>query len=384
MTRGRRRPPPLLRLARVAALAGLGAATGCGDSPPNLSRCASPPVAGPESWPEADELFRRDPKWLGGDGAYSVGLPDGRVLWFFDDSFVSTGGPRDRRHATFVHNSVGVQSTTDPTRASLQLFWRTHPDGAPGSFFPDPAGGFYGVGVPVIVGGRLLVFLWREHLGTGAFPVVVGWNAALVTNPEAPPDTWDVQMLEPPQWRGPNGSVSSVGGAGVLVDGGYLYAHVTDSLSLDATLARYRLDAAAAGDLSAPEWWCGAAGWVAAAADPRPEVVLPNAGTEFSVERAPRGGFLMASVVGSVLDAPRQRLALRSAPSIAGPWSDAAPVYHPPEADQPGVFIYAGKSHPELADGTLVLTYGANGWDLSTAIDDMCLYFPRFARVAAP
>ena len=42
-----------------------------------------------EPWPEADELFRSDPHWLGSDDAYSIDLGDGRVLWLFGDTFIT-------------------------------------------------------------------------------------------------------------------------------------------------------------------------------------------------------------------------------------------------------------------------------------------------------
>ena len=365
----------------IGALFWLSLASCRGEDPPNLTECSLLPAGGPQAWPEADQLFRHDPRWLGGDGAYSVGLSDGRVVWFFDDSYVSPGCPRDRRHATFVHNSVGVQSQPDPTQSTIQFYWQTFADGSPHSFFPDPPGSFYGVGVPVMVKGNLLVFLRREHQW-GNFGVIDGWDAALISNPEAPPDAWDLRMLNPSQTHPGSNLVWSIGGAGVLVMDGYLYAHVTDAGSLDAYLARYSLDAAAAGDFSAPEWWCGAAGWIASADNPSPALVLANAGTEFSVHRAATGQFVMASLVGSILDAPHSNLALRTAPSISGPWSDAIPVYHPPEGDENGVFVYAGKAHPELGDQPIVLTYGQNGWNLQTTIDDMCLYFPRFVRAS--
>ena len=55
-------------------------------------------------------------------------------------------------------------------------------------------------------------------------------------------------------------------------------------------------------------------------------------------------------------------------------------IYHPPESDAPNAFVYAGKSHPELSGGDLVLTYAANGSNQRLATD-MSIYFPRFVKV---
>src|SRR6187402_497960 len=57
-------------------------------------------------WPEADALFRRDPRWLGGDAAITVALGGERVLWLFGDSFIAHPGERSRERARMVRNSV--------------------------------------------------------------------------------------------------------------------------------------------------------------------------------------------------------------------------------------------------------------------------------------
>ncbi len=44
--------------------------------------CATPDEALDRFWAP------RGPGWTGGDGGWSVPLPDGRVLWLFGDSFL--------------------------------------------------------------------------------------------------------------------------------------------------------------------------------------------------------------------------------------------------------------------------------------------------------
>ena len=51
---------------------------------------ASVPTMTAEAWPAADALFHSDPRWRGGDAAYSVPLGGDRVLWLFGDSFIAT------------------------------------------------------------------------------------------------------------------------------------------------------------------------------------------------------------------------------------------------------------------------------------------------------
>ena len=73
-----------------------------------------------ESWPEADQLFRHDPSWIGGDAAYSVDLGGGRVLWLFGDSFIAKSPARSRADASFIRNSVAIQSGSADPSAALQ------------------------------------------------------------------------------------------------------------------------------------------------------------------------------------------------------------------------------------------------------------------------
>jgi hypothetical protein len=103
----------------------------------SLGACGRTPAPGPavvevpssdliraQPWSAADALFRTNRKWLGADGAYSIDLGDGRVLWLFGDTFISTSFLNTRRIAKMVRNSVGIQSGYDPSAASMVFTWR--------------------------------------------------------------------------------------------------------------------------------------------------------------------------------------------------------------------------------------------------------------------
>ena len=104
--------------------------------------------------------------------------------------------------------------------------------------------------------------------------------------------------------------------------------------------------------------------------------MIPNAGSEFSVQHDPRGGFLEVSGEGF----GASTVVLRHAPRLEGPWSGPEPIYRPPESDGPDPFVYGEKAHPKLSGADLVVTYTANSSD-SRLATDMNIYFPRFARV---
>lgn len=94
------------------------------------------------SWPEADALFRKDPRWLGGDGAFSVDLGGERTLWLFGDSFVATSAANERAESKMVRNSIAVQTGRDPAAADIVFHWRQS-DGAPASFFAEDGAAWF-------------------------------------------------------------------------------------------------------------------------------------------------------------------------------------------------------------------------------------------------
>lgn len=74
-------------------------------------------------WPEADRLFQKNDYWIGGDGAYSVDLGSGRILWMFGDSWIDTTGLGRRENAVMVSNTLALQEGYDPVSAKIQFFW---------------------------------------------------------------------------------------------------------------------------------------------------------------------------------------------------------------------------------------------------------------------
>lgn len=349
----------------------------CREALAQAAVAAEVPVAAPAAapWPAADQLFRSDPLWLGGDGAFSVDLGGGRVLWMLGDSFIATSPGQTRRQATFVRNSVAIETGYDPAHASVK-FYAGQKLGKPSSFIPSRGKNWFWPMHGIRLGNRLLLFCMREapnpdrdSLGFQS----VGWNAFLVDNPDAEPAQWKLHKLTGPESHG-----TLLVGMAVLPDGEFLNAFVLDDTSHDAYLLRWPLQKAAAGKLSSPQWWCGAAkGWQMNSTCR--QIVIPDAGSEFSVQRDPRGGFLQ--VAGKGFGA--STIVSRHAMQLVGPWSNPQTLYRPPESDGPNPFVYGAKAHPELRGAALIVTYTANGSDERLATD-MSIYFPRFVRVTFP
>lgn len=345
---------------------------------------AEEPYAGmrAEPWPEADRLFRSDPRWLGGDGASSVDLGHGRVLWLFGDSFIANSRAATRAQSTMVRNSVAIETGYDPSRASIKFYWKER-RGKPASFASEEGKTWLWPLAGVRLGARLLLFYTRvrphsrkDSLGFQNF----GWAAFLVENPDDEPSAWAMRRIEAPAnaW---NVMVAPA----VLAEGNFLYAFSPAEPKHDVYLVRWPLDAADHGDLSSPEWWCGLRqGWIAQQkVARRPAPVFEEGQMEFTVQwDAGRKKFLEVHSVGF----GAAEIAIRWAERLEGPWPAPRAVYRPPESDRPDAFVYAAKGHPELSGGDLVVTYVANTMssDFGVLVRDTTIYYPRFVRFRIP
>ena len=149
--------------AGIACLVAVLLTAGCGGGPPSRTGAI---VVKAAQWPQADVLFRRDPRWLGSDGAYSLPLRDGRILWLFGDTVVEPHRLYVRTraylktHAAFLRNTIAIERGSDPTTASLRFYWRSRGSHA-SSFFPEEGAYWYWPADAVQIDRSLIVFLDR-------------------------------------------------------------------------------------------------------------------------------------------------------------------------------------------------------------------------------
>ncbi len=294
------------------------------------------------------------------------------MLWMFGDSFVAARAGASRRQAEFIRNSTALQTGYDPSQATIR-FYSGQRLGKPADFAPSEGSTWLWPLNGIRMGNRLLLFYNRVASDSDKHSLgfqSVGWNAFMVDNPDAEPSKWTLRKLAGPEMSG-----RMLIGMSVIRVGGSVYAFVLDDRSHDAYLLRWPIHEAEGGRLSSPQWWGGAReGW-----QPNPEhrqIVIWKAGSEFSVQPDPHGGFLEVNSAGF----GASTIVLRRAANLEGPWSEPQTLYRPPESDAPDAFVYGGKAHPELSGADLIVTYAANGSDERLATD-MTIYFPRFVRV---
>lgn len=320
------------------------------------------------AWPEADRLFRSDPLWLGSDGAFSVDLGAGRVLWLFGDTLIARDPAQGRKNAFFVRNTVGIATGYDPTSAHMKFYWRK---GGRMELFPSEGQVWLWPQSGIRVGPTLVLFCSRVAPTRATGPMAfrsAGWQAYAVANPDDDVLRWRLRKVV--EDRGP-----VIVGSAALREGAFVYFLGTSEPEHDLYLARWPAAEVQAGRFDPLEWWCGD-GW---RADPSARrTVMTGVSTEASLQRDPHGnGYIEINSQGfGATD-----IVMRRAGRLEGPWSGPVKIYRPPESDAKGAFVYAGKSHPEQTGADLVVTYATNSFD-DSALGDARLYFPRFVRVS--
>jgi hypothetical protein len=335
---------------------------------------------------EAERLFHQDPRWLGADGALSVRLSKGRILWLFGDTFIATSNALVRSESKLVRNTVAIQTGNDPRTASVAFKWGQETDGSPASFFPEHGERFYWPGHGIRLDeGPLVIFLYAlvATPGKGLGFECIGYAIAMIDNPDEPLQAWKPRIMD-----GKADTFDTVPAPAVVRDNGYVVVLAIRQQGMHAgALVRYPVASLAQGDITTAEWWAGdALGWVPASllGEGGPAFVLDDAGAECSLHWEPRTkSFIHVASYGF----GATTIGLRTAPALTGPWSAPVVVYRPPESDGPRPFVYAAKAHPELVGpdpADLFVTYATNSFefaDLLTKEGERTLYWPRFVAV---
>lgn len=331
------------------------------------------------AWREADQLFRGDPHWLGGDVASSVDLGDERTLWLFGDSWIDPSGSGDRKRAHMVSNSVAIQTGANPSTATISYYWGSTVDAHPTAMFPDRAGESLWFGNGVRVDDRLVLFFSRtlRGTGTGLGFQSVGWTAAMVENPDAKPSSWRIRPLETP--ANPLGIAAGFAAAFKLGDWVYALGSQDPVKSHPLFAARWPAARVRRGKLLDAEWWAGERlGWVPELSDSPRWPLFENGQSELTVHfDQSTQRFLAVHSKGF----GRADVVMRASPSLTGPWSAPRMLYRPPEYYQPNIMIYAAKAHPQLRGSDLVVTYATNTFEFGEHLTNSQMYYPRFVRL---
>jgi hypothetical protein len=354
-------------------------------------------------WEAANQLFKRDPYWMGSDDAYSIKLNDNRILWLFGDTLIANEkGNRNREadNTYFINNTIGVSEGLNPAKSKIDYYWNLTDNNKPESLFISPLipeKNWLWPGNGIVIDNKYLVIFFMDikPIDTGWGFDIDGWQAVLVRNYKDNPGNWNLEWLKPSAYKK---FKVMLGSGGVLVKDNYLYAFGPESgiAGNKMFLARWsvKLFDNDNPDLSNPEWWCGdKQGWILESniknqlADP--EMVWGKGQNEFTVNKFPGEDFYIMTQFKWIDDkVGNADLVCRTSKSLTGPWSKQYTLYknlYRVEDKPEDLNVYAGKLHPELTDDNsddLIFTYATNTQKLETLWDRNEIYYPRFLKLS--
>ena len=343
----------------VFGASGASGAEGAGASPScGLAVTDVKPATGlQEKWRQFGDHARAG-EWAGGDGNYSAPLPDGRVAWLFNDTFLGPVGEGSSiTPQAPVHNTIVTadQTSDRPTRLIMN---GSADSPLPLVGPPRTAEPWYWNGDGIVDDGKLHVFEFKQQAaGGGHFGFEwIATDLATFSVPglelERVQPTYDANNV---QW-----------GVELLRDGDYVYVYGMETAFLDKYVHVAR---APVGGLDGEWEFYTGSGW------------SPDEGDSARVLRAVGASFGVARVHDRYVLATTDQflgseIYLHTAATPFGfAGTDRVTIYDTPEGqpeydeDAAGdIYTYNVAAHPDLGSrDTLVLSYNVN----STAIDDL-------------
>lgn len=326
--------------------------------------------------------------WQGADAAYSIPLLDGRDIWIFGDTLYGKERLVNGHAPRMVHNSLGISTCDVEGNFHLQYVIRRAQNKAESFFSPsNPDHWYWALDGFVLKGNLWITLLCIEHAKKPS-PwamdfATCGADLARVSHLDRDPQRWSVDYYP----LVPDG-VKAYPSATTVVDGKYVYLFALYESGTRPLLAT-RIPLTGLDNPKKNLEYLAADGQWKLGFDPaQAKPVMKTGSTELSI----RYHSDLKKWLAVMLDPQgfSDKVILRSAPTLVGPWSQPQVIYHIPEM-MPGpkrdndTFCYAGKEHPEFEkQGDLVFTYVCNTMNVPKLATNYSIYYPQLVRIPMP
>jgi hypothetical protein len=331
-------------------------------------------------------VTQNGPGWTGGDGTYSLGLPDGTNLWMWSDSYIGTVDPTTGLRSSYIftaHNSLTILNQTTGSWTTVgypphttsyftptnkkDWFWLGH------GYVLEPSPGTYKI--------QIMLLEW-----TGAFKLV-GHSVGTLAWPSLEIDSIvAVSGLD----------TSLEWGTRIMQAGAYFYIYGLKDPGTDTKTPYIARTNSLANLTNASKWqfWNATQNkWMAGESNATAMSGVAAVTPEYSVQQMSYNGGTFYMMTGMDPQNPPYPLwdAVTTWYSCSpqGPWSNTTTVYITPQAGADGckvgtLFTYNPKAHPEFTNSSgILVSYNVNANDSQDLVcaDD---YKPRFIRIQIP
>jgi len=327
--------------------------------------------------------------WQGGDAAYSIPLPDGRNVWIFGDTLYGKDRAVVGHDPRQVHNSLGISTCDAKGNWHLHYILKRDKAGHPENYFSpaNPQHWYWAMDGFAARGDLWVTLLCIRHAPKPS-PWAMdfetcGSDLAQVSHLDRDPQQWDV-TIHP---LVPDG-VKAYPSATTVVHGDYAYLFALYEAGTRPLLVT-RIPLSGLDHPAAHlEYLATNGAWKPGFEPTDAKEVMKDGTSELSIRYHAELNQWLAVMIDPA--GFSDKVLLRTAPDLTGPWTEGKVIYHIPEM-LPGptrdknTFCYAVKEHPELEPkGQLLFTYVCNTMAVPSLVTNRKIYFPQVVLVPLP
>lgn len=320
-----------------------------------------------------NQLFTRSGGgFTGGDGTYSVLLPDGRTVWIFGDTFLGTvkeDSTRDKMEPIYIRNSFVVQNgeelvtiTSGTKKKRTTLI--SPPEGISLNIPEDSV--WYWPGDGLIEDGSLKLFVSKFHqFGEGMWDFA--WLGGAVATFSLP-DLTQTDLDTIPSFK-LNGIHF---GHAIIEDDVHTYIYGLRKGKAYGARAKK-------GEITGSWQYYSSGNWIDEAEKATP-VLDVTASEQFSVLYH-KNSFYLISQLGELSP---EVWAFKSDKPYGWQKENGKRIYSINlPFNNPNLFVYNALVHPQFIDeqGRILLSYNTNSHRLQDHFDNAHIYKPRFVRI---
>ncbi len=314
-----------------------------------------------------NDYLTRYQNWNGGDGCYSALLPDGRIVWSFQDSFFGqVSADRNRTNNVMLRNAAHLQLDT-----SLQSFVQLNPGTGSASQTWIKYGtaaedqDWYWPGAGQVHNNKFQMLLSHvRKTGSGA------WDFAHVSTDLA---IFELPSMQLSQIIKDKDVLSNYSAGSMQAPDGYTYMYSTENGFLTSSMYVARV---AGQDLTGAWEYYNGTGW----SNTPVKYNVCNDISQPNVFFKDGKYYLVSQQIIFGLD-----IYILESSTPVGPWTNKRTIYHIPDQYTGDMITYNAFVHHALSrQGELVISYNINPTDFATNFNSAGSadrYRPYFVRV---
>jgi hypothetical protein len=326
--------------------------------------------------------------WLGGDGDVSVPINDTTTVFIFSDTYVGKKNQKSRQEPgmRMVPNTIAIQTCLPTGETKVNYFWNSMYSENPEPFFKSHTNRYkYWVVDAFKANSNLYVFLGKVGPKLGAAPDDIfnfsglGFTLAIISNPHEMPCEWKIELFPLSDFRSYAMEVRCH-----AIQEEYIYFFVNRN-DTSQFLVRKQIDFIDNPELPF-EYYALNRKWKQGINEDDMYEITKGFRCN-SVNFHPE---MKQWVMISDIWFMDNKIKMRTAPALIGPWTVEKVIYEIPEVTQGSTvfsktnFCYLAREHIQYYDSVnhvMLLTYDVNNTNFSEILLNPNIYTPKVIRI---